>query len=38
MSRPILLERVGGEENIAFMVAEFYQYALADERFNSFWL
>jgi truncated hemoglobin YjbI len=33
-----ILERCGGEENLALIVAQFYQYALADDRFNSFWL
>jgi truncated hemoglobin YjbI len=33
-----LIDRVGGEEQLALIVAQFYQHALADDRFNTFWL
>lgn len=33
-----LFERVGGHDQLEKIVAQFYQYALADERINSFYL
>jgi hemoglobin len=33
-----LFERVGGHDQLEKMVAQFYQYALGDEKINSYYL
>lgn len=35
---PTLFEKVGGEENLKRIVAQFYQHILADDRINGFFL
>ena len=38
MSKKRLIDKVGGEEQLGLIVAQFYQHALSDDRFNTFWL